>query len=144
MGVLYRIDQRLADEQAYGGCLFGGDGGLLAKAAHDFRVLGIGERASNRVDDLAQISAELHRAAMGGIHQQPMQAPYRIYTQRHLLQQTPGVAGIGLRLCCELQKFGAYQAGDDRQIVRDAMMCFDDRIRNRDDLYAVDQMPQHD
>jgi hypothetical protein len=78
------------------------------------------------------------------IHQEPMQAPDRIYSKRHLLQQAPGIAGVGLRLSCERQKFGAYQPGDDCQIVRDAMMCFDDRVRNRDDLYSVDQRPWHD
>ena len=45
MGMLDGVDQRLADEQAYGSGLFGGDGRLLPKTTDDFRVLGIGERA---------------------------------------------------------------------------------------------------
>src|SRR5215472_10194985 len=53
MGMLYRIDQRLTDEQAYGSCLFGRHGSLLAKTTHNLRALGIGERARNRIDDLA-------------------------------------------------------------------------------------------
>jgi len=79
-------------------------------------------REHHRVDNLAQVGGKIDDCLSVPVHEQAVQPPDGVDPDGHLLQQGADVGPRQHRLFRQVRSLRAYQRGNDREVIGDAVI----------------------